>query len=41
MRTSPKQGEMWRLYWADIREAMTHCPACAEREFGRSEMLST
>ncbi len=33
---SPQPGETWRLYWADIREAVTYCPECAEREFGES-----
>jgi hypothetical protein len=33
---SPRPGETWRLEWADIREAVTYCPGCAEREFGES-----
>jgi hypothetical protein len=33
---SPRPGETWRLLWADVREAVTYCPECAEREFGES-----
>jgi hypothetical protein len=31
---SPRPGEVWRVYFADIGEAVTYCPECAEREFG-------
>jgi hypothetical protein len=31
---SPRRGEVWRLYFVDIGEAVTYCPECAEREFG-------
>jgi hypothetical protein len=31
---SPRAGETWRILFADIREAVTYCPECAEREFG-------
>jgi hypothetical protein len=31
---SPRAGETWRILFADIGEAVTYCPACAEREFG-------
>jgi hypothetical protein len=31
---SPRPGEVWRILFADLREAVTYCPACAEREFG-------
>lgn len=31
---SPERGEVWRVYLADIGEAVTYCPDCAEREFG-------
>jgi hypothetical protein len=31
---SPRAGETWRILFADIREAATYCPQCAEREFG-------
>jgi hypothetical protein len=34
---SPQPGEVWRLLFADIREAVTYCPECAEREFGEEE----
>jgi hypothetical protein len=31
---SPKRGgETWRIYFADIGEAVIYCPECAEREF--------
>jgi hypothetical protein len=30
---SPRRGEVWRVYFADIGEAVTYCPACAEGEF--------
>jgi hypothetical protein len=33
-RRSPRAGEVWRLLFADIGEAVTYCPECAEREFG-------
>jgi hypothetical protein len=26
-------GETWRILFADIGEAVTYCPECAEREF--------
>jgi hypothetical protein len=29
--------EVWRVYFADIGEAVTYCPECAEREFGDSD----
>jgi hypothetical protein len=31
---SPRAGEVWRLLFADIGEAVTYCPECAETEFG-------
>jgi ribosomal protein L44E len=31
---SPRAGETWRILFADIGEAVTYCPECAEREFG-------
>ena len=31
-----KRGDVWRLYFADVGEAVTYCPKCAEREFGES-----
>lgn len=33
---SPRRGEVWRVYFADIGEAVTYCSDCAEREFGES-----
>jgi hypothetical protein len=27
-------GELWRLFFADLREVAVYCPECAEREFG-------
>jgi hypothetical protein len=33
-RRSRRRAEVWRLYFADIREAVTYCAECAEREFG-------
>lgn len=33
---SPLRGEIWRVCFADIGEAVTYCPECAEREFGES-----
>jgi hypothetical protein len=33
-RRSPRRGETWGVYFADIGEAVTYCPACGEREFG-------
>jgi ribosomal protein L44E len=33
-RRSPQPGEVWRVLFADIGEAVTYCPECAEREFG-------
>jgi hypothetical protein len=32
----PHHGELWRLLFAEIGEAVTYCPECAEREFGPS-----
>jgi hypothetical protein len=34
---SPQAGETWRVLFADIGEAVTYCPECAEREFGISD----
>jgi hypothetical protein len=34
---SPERGEAWRLFWADIGEAVSYCPECAEREFECAE----
>jgi hypothetical protein len=31
---SPRPGETWRILFADVGEAATYCPECAEREFG-------
>jgi hypothetical protein len=31
---SPRPGEVWRVLFADLGEAVTYCPECAEREFG-------
>jgi hypothetical protein len=31
---SPRPGEVWRVLFADIGEAVVYCPDCAEREFG-------
>jgi hypothetical protein len=28
---------MWRILFADIVEAVTYCPECAEREYGKVE----
>ena len=33
-RRSPRPGEVWRLFFADVGEAVTYCPECAERKFG-------
>jgi hypothetical protein len=30
---SPRPGETWRIVFADIRDAVTYCPECAEWEF--------
>jgi hypothetical protein len=30
---SPRREELWRIYFADIGEAVIYCPHCAEREF--------
>jgi len=30
---SPRAGETWRIRFADIGEAVTYCPQCADREF--------
>jgi ribosomal protein L44E len=35
-KRSPQRGEVWSIYYADIGEAVTYCPECAEREFGGS-----
>jgi hypothetical protein len=32
---SPRCSETWHIYFADIGEAVTYCPECAEREFGQ------
>lgn len=29
----PRAGELWRVLFADIGEAATYWPECAEREF--------
>lgn len=34
---SPQGGEAWRVLFADIGEAVTYCPECAEREFGERD----
>jgi ribosomal protein L44E len=34
---SAQAGETWRILFADIREAVTYCPECAEWEFGHEE----
>jgi hypothetical protein len=34
---SPRPGETWRILFADIGEAVTYCPECAEREFDDPE----
>jgi hypothetical protein len=31
---SPRPGEVLRVLFADLGEAVTYCPECAEREFG-------
>lgn len=31
---SPRRGEVWSIYYADIGEAVTYCLECAKREFG-------
>ena len=31
---SPRADETWRLLFADVGEAVTYCPECAETEFG-------
>lgn len=31
---SPRPGEVWRLFFADIGEVVAYCVQCAEREFG-------
>lgn len=28
------RGELWRIYYADIAEAVIYCQDCAKREFG-------
>ena len=33
---SPRRGEVWSVYYADLGEAVTYCPECAEREFGKA-----
>jgi hypothetical protein len=35
---SPRWDEVWRIYFADISEAVTYCPQCAEREFGEGRV---
>jgi hypothetical protein len=35
--SSPQVGETWRILFADIGEAVTYCPECAEREFGEPD----
>ena len=35
---SPQRAEVWRVYFADLGEALTYCPTCSEREFGRDAM---
>jgi len=32
--THPRAGETWRIVYADLGEAGTCWPECAEREFG-------
>lgn len=32
-RRSPRAGEVWRVLFADIGEAVTYRPDCAEQEF--------
>jgi hypothetical protein len=34
---SPEAGERWRILFADIGQAVTYCPECAEREFGNPD----
>jgi hypothetical protein len=34
---SPRAGEVWRVLFADLGEAVTYCPKCGEREFGQQE----
>jgi hypothetical protein len=34
---SPRAGETWRIVLADIGEAVTYYPECAEREFGEPD----
>jgi hypothetical protein len=36
-RSSSRPGETWRILFADIGEAVTYCPECAEREFGEPD----
>ena len=36
---SPRAGETWRILFADIGEAVTYCPECAERVFGKQETV--
>ena len=31
-RRSPRPGETWHVLFADVGEAVTYCPECAERE---------
>lgn len=31
---SPRRGEVWSIYYADLGEAVTYRPECGEREFG-------
>jgi hypothetical protein len=28
-----RAGETWRILFADVGEAVTYCPECADREF--------
>jgi hypothetical protein len=36
-RRSSQAGEVWRILFAEIGEAVTYRPVCAEREFGATE----
>ena len=36
---SARAGEVWRVLFADIGEAVTYCPDCGEREFGSVDEL--
>jgi hypothetical protein len=37
---SPRAGETWRILFADIGEAVSYCPECAEREFSEDALRS-